>query len=166
MFYRTHQFIEAFFPRIYPSELLWAKQILSPQANLLFLQQSKAEQRHALAVAKSLLPYQESLSSSEYLDLITAALLHDCGKSLTKIRLWQRVFIVLIQQLPQGIWSLLKNGPSLLAAPLQIADHHARWGSNLAQEIGLNSRVCLLINDHHSPNSKLGQMLYRADNQH
>ncbi|WP_088225348.1 phosphohydrolase [Desulfosporosinus sp. FKB] len=166
MFYRIRQFVQAFFPLIHPDELLWARQILPPQANSLFLQQSKAEQRHALTVAQSLLPYQTALSSSEFQDLMTAALLHDCGKSLVKVRLWQRVFIVLMQQMPGSIWKFLKKGPSLMAAPLNIADHHPHWGSSLGQTIGLNSRTCELIHEHHTPTTKLGQLLYNADNEH
>ncbi|WP_088186230.1 HD domain-containing protein [Desulfosporosinus sp. FKA] len=166
MFYRIRQFVQAFFPLIYPDELLWARQILPPRANSLFLKQSKAEQRHALTVAQNLLPYQTALSSSEYQDLITAALLHDCGKSLVKVRLWQRVFIVLMQQMPGSIWTFLQKGPSLIAAPLNMAEHHAHWGSSLAQTIGLNSIICNLIHEHHTPTTKLGQLLYKTDNEH
>ncbi|WP_407308585.1 HD domain-containing protein [Desulfosporosinus sp. SB140] len=166
MFYRVHQFVQAFFPRIHPSETFEAIRFLSPKAKSLFLQQSPAEQRHALSVAQSLLDYQDILSSSDYLDLVTAALLHDCGKSLVTIRLWQRVFIVLMQQMPKSLWIRVENGPAFLAAPLKIAKHHALWGGNLAHKIGLNPRICLLIREHHTPSTKLGQMLHKADNEH
>lgn len=166
MFYRVHQFVQAFFPHIHPSEILTGTRILSPQAKSLFLQQSRAEQRHALTVAQSLLIYEDSLSTSEYHDLVTAALLHDCGKSLVNIRLWQRVYIVLMQRMPQTLWARLEEGPALLAAPLIMAKHHAIWGCKLAHKIELNSRICLLIREHHAPSTKLGHMLYKADNEH
>ena len=166
MFYRVHQFIQAFSPHIHPSEILKATRILSPRARTLFFQQSRAEQRHALTVAQSLKTYKDSLSSSEYHDLVTAALLHDCGKSLVTIRLWQRVYIVLMQQMPQTLWVRMEKGPALLAGPLILAKHHALWGSNLARKIGLNSRICLLILEHHTPSTKLGHLLYKTDNEH
>ncbi|MDQ7096073.1 HD domain-containing protein [Desulfosporosinus sp. PR] len=166
MFYRIHQFAQAFFPRLHPSETLRATKILSPGARALFFRQSPAEQRHALSVAQSLMIYQEILSSSEYLDLITAALLHDCGKSLVTIRLWQRVFIVLMQQMPDPLWIRAEKGPALWSAPLKVAKRHPLWGANLARKAGLNPRICLLIREHHTPGTRLGCLLHKADNEH
>lgn len=166
MFYRVHQFFKAFFPRIKPSEIKWITDNLSPEACLLFLRQSRSEQRHALDVAQSILTDNYALSYSGFHDLLTAALLHDCGKSLVSIRLWQRVFIVLMQKMPRTIWSRLESGHTVFALPLKIATQHAAWGACLAQQAGLNPEICLLIREHHTPTTELGRILERADNAH
>jgi hypothetical protein len=166
MFYRVHQFVQAFFPDIRITEIAELTEILSPQAKTLFLKQSRAEQRHALDVTKDLMSYEDTLLPNDFHDLITAALLHDCGKTLLPIRLWQRVYIVMMQQMPQSLWDRLEKGPKFLAGPLKTASYHALWGSNLAQNSGLNSRVCLLIREHHAPSNKLSHLLFKADNEH
>ncbi|EGW36250.1 HD domain-containing protein [Desulfosporosinus sp. OT] len=166
MFYRVHQFIQAFFPQIDSSEIKWAMNNLSPGACSLFLKQSRSEQRHALDVAKSIMKHQHAVSNSEFQNLLTAALLHDCGKSIVSIRLWHRVFIVLMQKMPQCIWSRLETSQTIFALPLEIATHHAAWGGCLAQEAGLNPEICLLIREHHAPNTELGSILANADNAH
>ena len=166
MFYRVFQFIQAFFPRIEPSEIRWVQSNLSLEASALFLKQSPNEQRHALNVAQSLMNKKPILTNTDFEILLTAALLHDCGKSIVSIHLWQRVFIVLMQLMPPSIWSRLELSNTFLAYPLKIAGQHAQWGEQLAREAGLNLRVCLLIREHHSPETNLGQILAKADNTH
>lgn len=166
MFYRVRQFAHAFFPHINSTEVKWVTDSLSPAAGSLFFKQSLSEQRHAIAVAQSIMPYKQSLSDCDFNNLLTAALLHDCGKSTVSIRLWHRVFIVLMQKMPQYIWSRLEASHSLFALPLQIATQHASWGERLAQKAGLNSEICLLIRQHHNPQTELGRILTSADNEH
>ena len=166
MFYRIKQFFRALLPVVHSADLQTWTRILSPEGQALFLKQSRAEQSHALAVAKSLEVQAPFLSGSDYRDLISAALLHDCGKSLVTVRLWQRVFIVLIQPLPQGLRKSLEKNSVILATPLTLASEHASWGSDLAHSHGLNPRVCQLIREHHAPQTSLGCLLQQADNQH
>jgi len=166
MFYRIHQFIHAIFPHIDPSEINWALNHLSPEASELFLQQSQPEQRHAIDVAKSIYKTNPPLSFHDFQNLITAALLHDCGKSIVSIRLWQRVYIVLIHKKPQFLWTHLTRGHSIFALSLKIDARHALWGGYLAKKAGLNSIVCLLIREHHTPTTDLGRILEQADNSH
>ena len=164
MFYRISQFIRAFFPNIDTSEIKWAVNYLSPEACSLFFKQSRPEQRHALDVATSLIKDQHKLTQSDFQNLLTAALLHDCGKSIVSISLWQRVFIVLMQKMPEALWSNLQQGPNFLALPLKIATKHALLGSHLARKAGLNPTICRLIREHHNPQTDLGRKLERADN--
>lgn len=166
MFYRVHQFIHAIFPYIESSEITWALDNLPPEACSLFLKQSLPEQRHALDVARSLMIEKNSLTLSNFQDLLAAALLHDCGKSKVRNRLWHRVFIVLMQKMPQSIWSRIERSHTVLATPLKIASQHAIWGGYLAQRAGLNPVICLLIHEHHSPKTELGRILESADNAH
>lgn len=166
MFYRIHQFIRTIMPRIKPADVEWATNHLSLAASELFLSQSKAEQRHAIDVAKSILKASYPLSYLDYQNLISAALLHDCGKSVVSIRLWQRVYIVLMHKAPKPLWSILEKGPSLFSFPLKIYTRHSLWSEYLARKSGMNSIVCHLIREHHSPNTDLGRILQQADNAH
>ncbi|MDA8221707.1 HD domain-containing protein [Desulfosporosinus sp.] len=164
MFYRVHQFICAVFPHLNQTDIDWAIDHLSPEASKLFLRQSKPEQRHAIDVAKSIVNANNPISFHEFQDLITAALLHDCGKSVASIRLWQRVYIVLMNKMPNFLWSNLERGPSIFSIPLKVYERHALWGGYLAKKAGLNSVVCLLIREHHTPTTDLGRILEQADN--
>lgn len=163
MFYRVRQFIHAIFPYVDPSDIDWALNHLSLEASNLFLLQSKPEQRHAIGVAKSINKIVPTLSIYDFQNLITAALLHDCGKSVACIRLWQRIYIVLIQKMPQFLRSHLMRGNSIFAISIKIDERHALWGEYLAKKAGLNSIVCLLIREHHTPTTDLGRILELAD---
>jgi Glycyl-tRNA synthetase, beta subunit len=165
MFYRIQQFLKAVFPNINSSDIKWALDHLSPEASKLFLKQSWIEQRHAIDVAQNIINARLPLSFSESKILITAALLHDCGKSMVTVRLWHRVFIVIMQKMHLSFWSRLEHTNSFFSSPLKMASQHALWGENLAREAGLDSKVCLLIREHHSPQTKLGKILAQADNE-
>ena len=166
MFYRVHQFIHATFPHIDSSEITWALHNLPPAARSLFLKQSLSEQSHAVDVAQSLMKEKNSLTLSSFQNLLAAALLHDCGKSKVSNRLWHRVFIVLMQKMPQSIWSRFERSHTVFATPLKTSSQHAIWGANLAQRAGLNPVICLLIHEHHNPKTELGRILESADNAH
>jgi len=166
MFYRVNQFILAIFPHIDPSEINWALDHLSPEAAELFLRQSLPEQRHAINVVKSILKAKLPISFDDFQNLITAALLHDCGKSIASIRLWQRVYIVLMRKMPQSLLTHLAKGHSIFAFSMKIDVRHALWGESLAKKAGLNSVVCLLIREHHTPSTYLGRILKQADDMH
>lgn len=166
MFYRVHQFMKTIFFDIDSSEITWALDNLPPKAGSLFLKQSRSEQRHALDVAQNIMKERNTLSISNYQNLLAAALLHDCGKSRVSNRLWHRVFIVLMQKMPPSIWSRLERSHTVFATPLKTASQHAIWGSNLARGAGLNSVICLLIYEHHNPKTELGRILESSDNTH
>lgn len=166
MLYRVYQFINAVFPHLTQTEINWAINHLSPEASELFLQQSRPEQRHAIDVAKSIIHANFPLLFDDFQNLITAALLHDCGKSVVFLRLWQRVYIVLMHRMPQFVLSLLNRSHPFFSFPLKIDERHALWGECLAKKAGLNSVVCLLIREHHNPTTDLGRILEQADNSH
>jgi hypothetical protein len=170
LYQRIKRLYKVIFPAIKPEEIQQAAQILPVSAFALFCRQALPEQRHALDVADSLQRQGIflSLSVKEYGNLISAALLHDCGKSLVQIRLWQRVAISLLGACP---WPFLKNylrnrkcHSGRFVLTLDIAEQHAEWGEFLAKQAGLNRHVCLLIRQHHSPCSKLGRILQEHDN--
>ena len=166
MIYRVLQFAHAIFPHVNPLEVKWALKHLSPEAAILFLQQSLPDQRHAIDVTQSIIKERHPVLIDDFKNLIIAALLHDCGKSMIFIHIWERVFIVLIQIIPQSLRSRLERGLSRFSFPLKVDTRHALWGSYLAKQAGLNPEVCQLIRDHHKPKTNLGRLLEQADNKH
>jgi hypothetical protein len=149
-------------------EIEWVTKTLPASAFFLFRKQALPEQSHALAITRSLKKARKTLdlNPEEYENLIIAALLHDCGKSLVKLHLWQKILIVLINGCPQLFKKYLEAKPGFLTLTLNIAHQHAKWGESLAKEAGLNQQVCLLIGQHHCPKTKLGKILQEIDNKH
>jgi putative nucleotidyltransferase with HDIG domain len=161
LFYRIKQFWHALCPLIHPEELDWVQRILPVCALPLFFNQSLPERRHAIDVAMDL-----SLSYPEKHNLLIAALLHDCGKSQYKLKIWERIYIVLLQKASRKIWNLLLCSRPMLSCPLRTAQEHARWGAKMVQDIGLENEIVQLILYHHDPKTRDGQLLYDADNRH
>jgi len=137
---------------------------------------------------------QTGLDPQQIRTLLTAALLHDCGKSRVDIKIKHRVLAVLLSPkasppkrgpVPEairpdlsevGALTLNNKSGSLLprlasrssAAALawDIYNEHPRWGFDLAVEAGLGEAVQLLILEHHNPRGNLGHLLEQADKRH
>lgn len=159
MLYRVHQFWQALHPTIKKEELEWALSLLPACAVPLFKSQPLPEQRHALDVALDL--WDSSIQDSH---LLIAALLHDCGKCRHPLKVWERIFIVLLQKAPSQLWNALASSQSSISILLQTAEEHPHWGAIKALEIGLDPEIAKLIREHHNPNSEAGYLLYLADN--
>jgi HD-GYP domain-containing protein (c-di-GMP phosphodiesterase class II) len=167
MFYRFVQFYKAIHPKINPEEKTFVKKNLSPLQIKLFYRQSQVEQRHALDVANDLISQtisQLSISQTELTTLITAALLHDCGKSLFHIHIWQRIFIVLFFKMPFQMQKIICSKNNVFSRTIKLYKKHPHIGSHLAKKAGASSEITALIKYHHEPNSTLGLLLYNADN--
>jgi len=144
-------------------EIQWLDDFLSPSQIDLFFSQSLPEQRHALDVAYDILDKRCILNNIDYNNLLLAALFHDCGKSITKIYLWQRIFFVFFENMPTlGQKIVLKN--KALANAVKIFSNHSLLGKCLAAKAGFNKEVQILILNHHSPVSPLEYLLNEADN--
>jgi hypothetical protein len=80
---------------------------------------------------------------------LAAALLHDIGKVLYPLSIFDRMVIVLGERFfPRRVrqWSVGK--PSRLRRPFIVAAHHPDWGANLAAKAGASSRTVDLIRHH------------------
>ncbi len=173
MFYRIRQFARALFPSLSGAEKTWIKTILPDEALTLFYSQSLVEQRHGLDVAldiqKNILVCPDNgktkvLQIDDHKTLLTAALLHDCGKSLNPLHLWQRAYIVLSAHIPL-LYKMAELSPQL-SETLSLAAAHPHQGEMLARHSHLSSEVCHLIATHHHPDCRLGNLLHEADSRH
>jgi putative nucleotidyltransferase with HDIG domain len=119
------------------------------------------DQRHSLDVYSTL---QQGGHTNRH--LLTAALLHDVGKSVTRLYHWQRAIIVLLDRLAPRLSAYLSRSdglPDHVPSPLEnrtpgwprgwrrafIANaHHAEIGARWAQETGCSPQTVSLIRRH------------------
>lgn len=170
MFYRLRQLYNALNPKIKEEELSWVERILSEKELLLFRKQVLTEQRHALDVAFDIISHRSEIillvGEQAYDNLLKAALLHDCGKSLVKLRLWQRVFIVVYDFLPLRTKYYITGMKNVFSKTIVIHKQHPAWGRRLGTKIGLNHEILKLIENHHTPGSRLEKIIAQADSRH
>ena len=125
------------------------------------------EQAHSLHIFRQLLAEGE-----ESRDLLTAALLHDVGKSRFPLHLWERVLVVLGHTLaPSWVERWGEGEPYGWRRPFVVAVKHPIWGAELASEAGASPLAVSLIRRHQAPSHKadpledgLLEILQRADN--
>jgi exopolyphosphatase/pppGpp-phosphohydrolase len=145
--YRIRQFYLALRATADPRDLEQARSVLTPAQAALFTRMQSSEQAHAVSVYRQLVAQGES----SY-DLLAAALLHDVGKSLSPLRLWERVLIVLARAF---FPAQSRRWGSLPAERLRgwrrafiVAEQHPAWGAALAAEAGASPRLVTLIRLH------------------
>ncbi len=137
--YRGRQFLRAMLPRIRPEERASIQPYLPGQLRDLFESLPAAEQRHGIDVFDALRAGGHSDP-----DLLTAGLLHDCGKG--RVRVWHRVaFVVLAAAgpgLPRRIAS--SEGPGWRRAFYRML-RHPQLGAALVEDAGGSARTAALV---------------------
>jgi putative nucleotidyltransferase with HDIG domain len=143
--YRARQFWQALTATPTVEDLDRASQLLSPNLMALFLNLSASEQVHSLNVFLRLCDQGEQSP-----DVLSAALLHDVGKSRYPLRIWERVAVVIGQALAlrqTELWS--QSEPRGWKRPFVIARRHADWGAEMAAACGASPLTVDLIRRHH-----------------
>ncbi len=118
--------------------------VLSPAAQALFARQAPQDQRHALAV-------YETLCRRGYTckDLLAAALLHDVGKAVVRLRPWQRGVFVLAERLAPGALEHVTRGRTQgLWRSFALYARHAEIGARWAEHVGCSPVTVELIGRH------------------
>jgi len=134
--YRARQFWWALTAQPDPGDLAEVQQHLSPAQYVLFRRLQPSEQAHAIAVFKQIRE-QES-----HPDLLVASLLHDIGKVLYPLSVWQRVSIVLLGSKAGRVG--------------MVAEKHPEWGADLAKKAGASPLAVRLIRRHQDAARKGG----------
>jgi putative nucleotidyltransferase with HDIG domain len=142
--YRLGQFRRHLGSQLDAAELAAARKILTPAQMDLFLQMSPGEQSHSLEVLRRL-----DAQGERHPDLLTAALLHDVGKTRLPLRLWERAWIVLAGRFfrREAPSQALEKQP-WWQKPLAVAEQHPVWGAEMAQAAGCSARAVSLIRRH------------------
>ena len=163
---RLFRGVEALFAPFRQVDDTPAAAFLPPEQLALFRRMSTADQAHSLRVYQWLLAH-----GHQQTDLLTAGLLHDCGKSAAHLAVWQRTLKVLLKKLAPDRWRKLSAPVPAddWRYPFYILAEHPQIGAQWAQEAGCSSLTCWLIANHEKdipsdhPNTPLLQALQQAD---
>ncbi len=144
---------------------------LTPTELNLFSRYTNSDQWHAYRVMRTLRSagYHEP-------DLLTAALLHDIGKSCVSLTVIDRSIAVLAAKLfPQKASQWGQGDGQGWQRPFTVRALHPQWGADMAFEADCNTRIVTLIRRHQEPlpqagsgdtvEDKLLRLLQWADNQ-
>jgi hypothetical protein len=151
--YRVRQFMDAIRAGLLPlSELQTdeARAVLPPGGWRLFQAMPRQDQRHGLAVLRTLQAAGDVLPA-----LAQAALLHDCAKHRGGIRLWHRVAVVLVKAFDPGRMDRWREMEAPARHgwryPFWAHIHHPEHGAQLAAEAGCDPLAVTLIRLHGDP---------------
>lgn len=166
MWYRVKQYWWLWTARELSAEqLATIEQALSPAEWQLFQQFSKSDKQHSYRVFDLL--HQAGHTNP---DLLTAALLHDIGKTRLRITWIDRVIStlgsLLVSKRAQQ-WGLVPP-PYGWRKPFVIKAKHPAWGAEMAQQINSRPTAIALIAHHQDKNShddRLLELLQWADDQ-
>ena len=148
--YRSRQFWHAISSRFSPQDVELVNSVLSASQAELFRHMQASEQVHSLGVLKELKNQGE-----ENPDLLSAALLHDVGKTRAPLRIWERVMIVIVRAICSGC--IHKWGKGKHIEPEEglgwrrafiVAEQHPAWGAELAAGCGASRLTVSLITRH------------------
>ena len=162
--YRVWQFGRLLRSRMSAEALAEVRAWLTPSLFELFCRMTPAEQHHAYCVRQTLMEQGHADR-----DLLTAALLHDVGKSKMPLAVWEKVAIVLgFKFMPRLAekWGRAETvQPSWFARPFVVAVQHPAWGADLAEAAG-GSPVAVALIRHHQRKVELEWLsaLQAADN--
>ncbi len=151
------QFFAALSARVSQDDLRQADAHLPPEARRLFRKMSAADQRHSLAVMRAL-----EGAGHTHPALLTAALLHDAGKSAARLTPVHRAVIVLLgrfwpaalewlaRELPGGDSSLANPVPGKInwRWPFIVHRCHPGLGAQWAKQAGCDASSVALIRRH------------------
>lgn len=129
-----------------------AAQYLNMKQLALFRRMPHLEQVHGLNVLTSILehPLPEGTDDRALDDLAVAALLHDCGKSIHRVRIWQKTLPVLVNAAsPEVFIKLSARDPKhYLWRAFAVKAHHPAWGAEMARHANSSERALWLIAHH------------------
>jgi hypothetical protein len=145
---RIQQGVRALVSGLHPVEDALAQPYLSPDLFALYRQMRRFERQHSLRVLRALLA-----SGHSQADLLTAALLHDVGKTRFSFSVPEKVLVVLVKAILPGTywrWGRLwqPGSRAFWQRPFAISVQHPAWGAAIAAQAGASPLACALIRDH------------------
>lgn len=146
--YRAEQFWRALRAEALPATAFAEiAALLTPAELALFQQFDAGEQTHSYAVLQTL-----RRAGHTQPDLLTAALLHDVGKTKSPLTVWDRVVIVIGHKLwPQRAKAWGQGAAQGWQRPFVVKAQHPAWGAEMATAVGSRPRTIYLIRHHQDP---------------
>ncbi len=160
--YRASQTFRVLLAKPGSEDLALAEEHLPPPLRDLFHQMSPADQAHGVRVLRTLLA-----SGDGDPNLLAAALLHDVGKSLVRLRLWERILVVIYSWFAPGRSHRWGEGQlNSWRRPLVIAVYHPAWGAEMIRQAGGSEELATLVLRHQEeltsePAKEIDRLLYR-----
>lgn len=167
LIYRARQLWNAYHASPSQQDLDEVRAILNSDEMGLFEGMQPSEQAHSVAVMRRL-----RAQEPEEQALLVAALLHDAGKSLYPLRVWERVLIVLVGVISPHLLARWGSGePGGWRRAFVVASQHPQWGADMAARQGASPVAVELIRLHQNylpvntvySTEKLLRMLQAAD---
>ena len=141
---RLRQGVRALAVWLRPVDDRAAVETLTPALLRLFRQMRPGERQHSLNVYQMLRMRGESDSQ-----LLSAALLHDCGKARAPYWLWERVIVVLVRHVaPMAAVRWGHSEPFGWRRPFAVNIQHPAWGADMVEAAGADPMVIELIRQH------------------
>lgn len=146
--YRLRQGLRALLAFSQPVDYTLAEHYLTPMLLARFCEMRRSEQLHSLRVLRALLAQGETSHA-----LAVAALLHDVGKSLYPMSLWQRSLPVLVKAVsPRWLERLAQNDPrSRWLRGFVVYVHHPAWSGDLIERHNGSADAVWLAAHHADP---------------
>lgn len=146
-------------------DLNLAAQYLNMPQLALFRQMPHLEQVHAINVLKTLLtlPLPETADDRALDDLAVAALLHDVGKSIHRVRVWQKTLPVLVKAASPELYGKFtdRDPKNHLWRAFAVKAHHPAWGAQMAARANTSARALWLIEHHQDAPDEVTDPLLR-----
>ncbi|MBC2582392.1 HDIG domain-containing metalloprotein [Clostridium sp. DJ247] len=145
-FYRIKQFFWSINSKVSDSDIKFINRNLSKEELNLFYKLSNAEQKHSIRVAQDVEDVCKKHSISSSL-LIKAALLHDIGKTMANLSIFDKSILVILDKITKG--SIKKfSGIS----KVKVYYDHAKIGANILRKYNYDLKLIYLIENHHNVN--------------
>ena len=146
MFYRVWQFWQALFAFWPLPQQAWQEieMVLMPAELALFRTFSLSDQWHSYRV-------MQDLQGCDVVDkaVLTAALLHDIGKTRVRIRIWERVIAVVLKRLlPDHVKDWGQGEAKGWKRPFVVRAQHPEWGAQMVEKVGTAPLTVSLIRRH------------------
>lgn len=121
-----------------------ARDYLSKTEFNLFMQMKRSDRQHHLRLLGYLLERNHT-----YPALLTAALLHDVGKSTVSFSILDRILAVVVNKLwPAKFEAWSKGEPTGWKKPFVASANHPRWGAELLAAAGGEEVAVALVRHH------------------
>lgn len=142
--YRFRQGVRALVAWLRPVDDALARQHLTPPLYQLYRQMRRSERQHSLRMLQDLLA-----AGYTHPDLLTAALLHDVGKSRVRFSLPEKVLVVLLKAAAPRRFRAWSSGPPHgWRLPFAVSEQHPAWGAEMAAAAGASPLTVTLIRRH------------------
>jgi len=144
--HRLGQFFGALRPHVSSEDRVEAYRYLAPGEQRLFETMMLRDQQHGIAVFRHI----RAAIADEDRSLLTAALLHDCGKG--RVAIWQRVAHVMLGVAAPGPRRRIasERGAAWRRAFWRLL-YHPDIGAALAERAGADADVVRIIREQESP---------------